>query len=176
MDTTDNDSNEGSVDFEVIKLLYERASNDWRHFDNNVWQIPSLALAINTFMLSVVFNSDLTNASNASSAIWIRSLIISLATFFTIVLLIALVKHRLHQCGKDKNLEILEKLLPLQTKRYETKDKDVVKLLEPDAYEPTGWIVGVVAPFKAHNFLALVMVFTIVMDIVMFIGIITGNW
>lgn len=173
MDTADNGSNEGSIDFEVIKLLYERASNDWRHFDNNVWQIPSLALAINTFMLSVVFNSDLIKVP---SAIWIRSLIIFLATFFTIVLLIALVKHRLHQRGKDMNLEVLEKLLPLQTKLYDTRDKDVVKLLEPDAYKPAGWIEGIVAPLKAHNFLTGVMVVTILMDIAMFIGIITGNW
>jgi hypothetical protein len=159
-----------SKEFEAIKLLYERASNDWRHYDSHVWQIPSVALTVNAFFISQAFNKDLIKLGGYYSII--RAIIIFIACLFTLVLAIALSKHRLNQQGKAKNLEIFEEMLGVHTRIFKFEKTEELKEVEENPTFPE----ILMARLKAHNWLIGVMVLTLVLDIVIFFGIIFSCW
>jgi uncharacterized membrane protein YhaH (DUF805 family) len=159
--------------FEVIKLLYERASNDWRHYDSHVWQIPSIALAVNTFFIGEAFNKDLITFSNSNYSYRIvRSIIILIASFFTLVLTIALTKHRLHQQGKAKNLCLLEDKLGMHTVIYRFEDPKVLSEIEERPFFLEKWM----GKLKTHNWLLIIMALTLILDVIVLIGILAFGW
>lgn len=159
-------------DFEIMKLLYNQYCSGWRHYDSHVWQIPSLAVAVNGFLIAQAFNRDLIAAQ---ANIWVvRAMMVFVAGLFTFVLLIALVKHRLHQRAKDKNIARIESFLPekYRTQMYNFRDAAVMKEVEPHAMFLERWL----APIFTNHWLMWVMVFTVVTDAIIMTGIILRTW
>jgi len=178
--TNDNQENDN---FEVIKLLYERASCDWRHYDNHIWQIPSLAVAINSFLVGQAFNPDLINSTfncvvpSMGNLIVepyriVRALIIFLALCFTFVLTIALTKHRLHERAKDLNLINLENSMKYKTQIFSFDDPKVLNKVEPQLTLLERWL----APRKAHRYLIAIMGLTMLVDGILFLSILLLGW
>lgn len=187
METINPDENKNQPElydgFEVIKMLYEQSCNDWRHYDSHVWQIPSLALAINILLVGQAFNQSFTGNAAAKAAQTItvlgltsfqiiRSIIVLFASFFTFVLLLALVKHRLHQRGKDQNIKDLEELLVHKRWIYDFANPKILELIEPHP----NFITRIFAPLKANLYLMWIMVLTIIIDFGIILGILFGGF
>lgn len=159
-------------DFEIMKLLYNQYCSGWRHYDSHVWQIPSLAVAVNGFLIAQAFNQDLIAMQ---SLIWIvRAMMVFIAGLFTFVLLIALVKHRLHQRAKDKNIARIENMMPKEyrTLMYNFRDPAVMQEVEPHAMFLERWL----APAYTNHWLMWVMVLTVATDVIIVAGIIARLW
>ena len=66
---------------------YEQCYEDWRHYDNNVWQLPSVTIAIASGLIAIAYEY-VTNP-------FPRFIILFLGFWLTLSLTVALVKHRL---------------------------------------------------------------------------------
>lgn len=153
---------------DILKVVYKEISENARYYDASIWQIPSVTVAINAFLIGQTFSDGLRGET------WVQALVVLSASFFTFVLLIALVKHRLHKRGKDLNLkEIYENGLEVDEKFYHEFDlqKELHKL-----EDKPGRILRRLAGMKANRWLMSVMLITIMVDLVIFVGIVCGKW
>lgn len=168
--------------FEILKLLYERAGQNWLHYDSHVWQIPSLAIALNTFLIGQIFNPDILAVKNTlpldflkislETAGIVRGLLALLAGLLTFVLLVALVKHRLHQRAQDQHFKTLEQLFGQVLKEYDFSKKKDLYEVEKHPFFIERWL----APRKTNKWLMGVMLFAIGIDLILFVGIVFRLW
>lgn len=159
-------------DFEILKLLYNEYCSGWRHYDSHIWQIPSLAVAVNGFLIAQAFSENLIVANGNNQIV--RGMMVFVAGLFTFVLLIALVKHRLHQRAKDQNIKRIEGFMPqkYRTLMFNFRDPNVLKNVEPNAMFLERWL----APAFTNHWLMTVMACTILTDAVILVGIIARFW
>jgi len=156
-------------ELEISKLAYDKHLSNWRHYDSHIWQIPSLAMAINAFLVGQAFNPELVGSNRE-----FRALMIFLSGYFTFVLLIALVKHRLHESAQDKNISEIEKHLGIDSdlsKRYPFNNTQDIKAVDPHPY----FIVLALGTMKANKWLMSVMLMIVVIDLLLCIGVIFCN-
>jgi hypothetical protein len=159
-------------EIECLKMLYQRNCEEWRHFDTMIWQVTNIAFVVNGFLVFQAFNMNLD--------LKIRIVIPIIASMFTLVFLIALIKHRLHQDAKSWNIREIEKELidneANRTKFFSFTDtKDFAQLKEFPEKKPSFFIV-LFKNAKAFNWLCWLMSLTIVIDIFLAIGIIFAWW
>ncbi|MEM1756315.1 MAG: hypothetical protein QXT72_03875 [Candidatus Micrarchaeia archaeon] len=98
----------------ILIAQYNRASNDYRHFDQLIWQVPSVSITITSVIFAVSFGFIRTNFI-------VMGLILTVGGIFDFTLLIALSKYRLMQDVRVKWMEQIEKQfdiisLPVSTK------------------------------------------------------------
>jgi hypothetical protein len=168
--------------FENIRVVYEQYSENWRHYDDLIWQVQSIAVALNGFLITQVFGESLTKAAE------IRAILMFVASFFTFILWIALIKHILHQGAQSHNIRELREQLGVKTKWFifshskskdKRRNKEIEKEIEKDielAIGPTPKLIKLVAGQKAHQWLIFVMGFISIADFVMFMGIVIRMW
>jgi hypothetical protein len=162
----ENKKDEVKYQIDFYKILNE----NWRHYDSHLWQIPSVALAINAFLIAQAFSDEL------MPYVPIRMIVVFISAFFTFVLLVALVKHRLHQRAQDKNkeslLELIQSEVPLKYEVFNFSDPAVLKNVEEDSFFIERWL----APRKAHKWLMSVLSITVILDLVVLGGIALCYW
>jgi len=161
---------------DFLKIIYKEMSERSRYYDAHVWQIPSVTVAVNAFLVGQAFAEGLQGATIA------RALVVFSATFFTFVLLIALVKHRLHQRAQDQNILRIEETFMNEKAdifhpTYNFSNVDHIRNVEqiPQNEKP-GLIVRKLGSMRAHQWLINVMSITVITDIVIFTGIILYWW
>jgi hypothetical protein len=149
-------------DIDFIKIVYKELSENARYYDSHVWQIPSITIAVNAFLIGQAFSENMKDAP------WARALIVFSAAFFTFVLLIALVKHKLHKSAQDKNIKKIEERMQLDKEFHHVYDlKTELEKVEkhPNVIE------HVLAPMRAGAWLMYVMVVILIVDAVILFGI-----
>jgi hypothetical protein len=159
---------EEDVDF--IKIVYKELSENARYYDGHIWQIPSVTIAVNAFLINQAFSD------NVQDFPLIRILMVSSAAVFTFVLLVALVKHRLHKSAQDRNIERIEKHLKLREElhfRYNFSKKEHLEEVEG---KKQAKILQVLAPVGANKGLMCVMVVIFFVDIAILLGILFRYW
>jgi hypothetical protein len=159
---------------DFLKIVYQEISEEKRHYDSHIWQIPSLTIPVNAFLIGQAFSIR----TATENPILVRGLVTLGASLYTFVLLIALVKHRLHQCAQRTNaIKIEEKFLTLPIMKYyhheyNLADKNELHIVEPDP----NIIESVLAPMKAHTWLMSIMLLTLIIDLITLVGIVFGKW
>jgi hypothetical protein len=80
---------------------YEQCHEDWRHFDNAIWQMPSIAIAVASGLLAISYEfvEDLLP----------RAVILFFGFLICSSLTVALIKHRLFLDERTKILKKIEK-------------------------------------------------------------------
>lgn len=157
-------------DTEFVKIVYKELSENARYYDGHIWQIPSVTIAVNAFLIDQAFSENVQNFD------LVRIFMVISAAFFTFVLLIALVKHRLHKSAQDRNIEKIEKHLKLREElhlRYKFSKKEHLEEVEgknPDK------ILKLLAPIGANKGLMYVMVVIFLVDIAILLGILFRFW
>jgi hypothetical protein len=95
------------------------------------------------------------------------------ASFFTLVLLIALVKHSLHKSAQDQNIRKIEKYMNLPDElHYRYNLSSELKKVESHP-NPIEWLL---ARARAHTWLMLVMGLTLLVDLAILVGIAREWW
>jgi hypothetical protein len=159
---------------EFLKIIYKEISEKSRYYDSHVWQIPSITIAVNAFLVGQSF------AENLQDVMWVRALVVLSASLFTFVLLIALVKHRLHQRAQDLNIRNIESFFLKENVRHFrpwynfSNIKDIQKVEEVDDEQKLDPVVRRVGPLRAHRWLIFVMLLTVVSDLAILIGVLAG--
>lgn len=148
------------------KIVYKEIFENSRYYDAHVWQIPSVTIAVNAFLIGQAFSDSVQN-------VCVRALVVLSASFFTFVLLIALVKHRLHKSAQDQNIRQIEESFNLEDKfhhiyKFPEELDDVEK--KPNVFEK------LLAPRSARTWLMSVMGLTILTDLVILAGILLSRW
>lgn len=165
---------EEQLDF--IKIVYRDICESSRYYDSHIWQIPSVTIAVNAFLIGQAFSAGMVEqiSSGATSTVfWVRMLVVLSASVFTLVLLIALVKHRLHKSAQDENIKKIEKYMNLPGDLHYRYDLSTeLKQVEPKP----NFLERLLAPLRAHTWLTAVMVVTFLADLVIFVGIAFGKW
>ncbi len=157
-------------DIDFIKIVYKELSENARYYDGHIWQIPSVTIAVNAFLINQAFSE------NVQDIPFVRVLMVISAAVFTFVLLIALVKHRLHKSAQDRNIEKIEKHLKLREElhlRYKFSKKE--HLEEVEGKKPDK-ILRLLASVGANRGLMYVMVVIFLVDIVILLGIPFRCW
>lgn len=150
---------------DFIKIVYQQLSENARYYDGHVWQIPSVTIAVNAFLIGQAFSEDM------KDAVWARELIVFSAAFFTFVLLIALVKHKLHKSAQDKNMKKIENHLQLQEDfHYVYNLKTELEKVE----EYPNLVERLLAQMRAGAWLMYVMVVILIVDITILVGVFYG--
>ena len=160
-------SPEDQMDF--VKMVYKEISENSRYYDGHVWQIPSVTTAVNAFLIGQAFSDSLLTPDK----IWVRGLVVLSAAFFTFVLLVALVKHRLHKSAQEKNIEKIEKYMNLQEDlhhRYAFPKEINQVENRPNIIE------RMLGSLRANTWLMSVMGLTVLVDVVILVGIALGKW
>jgi len=160
-------SPEDQMDF--VKIVYKEIFENSRYYDGHVWQIPSVTTAVNAFLIGQAFSASLLSPDK----MWVRALVVLSASFFTFVLLIALVKHRLHKSAQEKNIEKIEQYMNLNEElhhRYQFP-----KEIEQVEKRPN-FIERLLGPLRANTWLMSVMALTVLVDVAILVGIILGKW
>ncbi len=161
---------------DFLKIIYREISEKSRYYDSHVWQIPSVTITVNAFLIGQSFSE------NVQNAIWVRALVVLSASFFTFVLLIALVKHRLHQRAQDLNARSIEsfflkeKVGSFRPWYNFSKIDDIKRVEEVSSEKDLDPVVRKVGPMRAHRWLIFVMSLTVFTDVVILIGILAHYW
>lgn len=156
---------EDQLDF--VKIVYRDICESSRYYDSHIWQIPSVTIAVNAFLIGQAFSDSLEGATV------VRALVVFSASFFTLVLLIALIKHRLHKSAQDENIKKIETYMNLPAELHYRFDlKKELRKVEPKPNLLESWL----APLRAHTWLMSVMVITLIADLAIFVGIVLGRW
>lgn len=158
-------TSEDQLDF--IKIVYRDICETSRYYDSHIWQIPSVTIAVNAFLIGQAFSDSLSDAD------WVRGLVVFSASFFTLVLLVALIKHRLHKSAQDENIKKIERYMNLPDElhhRYNFSSELEKVEPHPNFFERR------LAPTRAHTWLTSVMGVTLFADIVILAGIIFRLW
>jgi hypothetical protein len=71
---------------EVIKIQYNKLSNDWTSFNGLIWAVPAVAVAIMSGMLVVAYHPELDRLPQ------VRIVILSLGSLFLFALTVEVVK------------------------------------------------------------------------------------
>ena len=153
---------------DILMMIYKETSENARYYDSHIWQIPSVTVAINAFLIGQAFSDGLRGET------WVQALVVLSASFFTFVLLIALVKHRLHKRAKDANLKIIAESEYLKVEEKFTREYQFptdLPLLEKNPVI----ILKILSGMKANLWLMSVMAITVLVDLVIFIGIVCGK-
>ena len=152
---------------DFTKIVYKEISENSRYYDGHVWQIPSVTVAVNAFLIGQAFSDGVHGAD------WVRALMVISAAFFTFVLLVALVKHRLHKSAQDKNIQKIEQYLGLDEKlhhRYRFPEEINEVEGRPN------FIEKLLGPMRANTWLMSVMAVTFLVDIAILVGIFLHSW
>jgi hypothetical protein len=75
---------------EVMKIQYEKLANDWRAFNNLIWAVPTVAVAIMSGMLVAAYHEEFSVFPQ------VRIAILSLGSLFLFALTIEVIKKRFH--------------------------------------------------------------------------------
>jgi hypothetical protein len=73
---------------DLMKEQYSKLSDDWKHFNNIIWGIPSVAIAIMTGVIVVAYSPGADG--------WPRITTLAVGSLFLFALTIELIKKRLH--------------------------------------------------------------------------------
>ena len=73
---------------ELMRIQYDKLSDDWRHFNTIIWGVPSVAIAIVTGIILAAYRPELEGLP--------RIIALSIGSLFLFALTIELVKKRLH--------------------------------------------------------------------------------
>lgn len=147
-------------DADFVKIVYQQLSENARYYDGHVWQIPSVTVAVNAFLLGQAFSENMQGEK------LLQILVVLSGALLTFVLLVALVKHRLHKDAQDRNIRKIEEHLGLPPRlhhRYNFADTEGEDFKEVEGSKPF-WIVKELAPFGANKWLMGVMAVTILID------------
>lgn len=147
-------------DADFIKIVYQQLSENARYYDGHVWQIPSVTVAVNAFLLGQAFSESMKGEK------LLQILVVLSGALLTFVLLVALVKHRLHKDAQDRNIHKIEEHLGLDSRfhqRYNFTDPQGADFKEVEGDRPF-WIVKQLAPLGANQWLMGVMAVTILVD------------
>jgi hypothetical protein len=71
---------------EVMKIQYEKLSNDWRSFNNLIWAVPTVAVAIMSGMLIAAYREEFNVIPQ------VRIAILGLGSLFLFALTIEVIK------------------------------------------------------------------------------------
>jgi hypothetical protein len=74
----------------VMKIQYEKLSNDWRSFNNLIWAVPTVAVAIMSGMLIAAYREEFNVIPQ------VRIAILGLGSLFLFALTIEVIKKRFH--------------------------------------------------------------------------------
>jgi len=101
---------------QLIVAQFNRVANDFRQFDQMIWQVPSVAVTLTSFIFAVSLNY----VHNSL----ISGIILLMGGFFDFSLVVALNKHRLYEDVRARYLEEIEKAfnikhLPLKAEEAE---------------------------------------------------------
>ena len=103
----------------------------------------------------------------------VRALVVLSASFFTFVLLVALVKHTLHRSGQDKNIKKIEDYMNFKEDMHH--HYDFQKELKQVVSKPNS-VEKLLSPMRANVWLMYVMVVIFIADIIIFAGIVYKAW
>ena len=151
---------------DTLKIMYKELLENSRYYDSHIWQIPSVTVAVNAFLIGQAFSDSLQDQT------WVQALVVFSASFFTFVLLIALVKHRLHKSGQDTNIRKIEEYLSVEKFHHLYRFPDELDLVE----KKPSITVRLLSGMKANTWLMSVMVLTALVDLAILIGIVLGQW
>ncbi len=144
-----------------LNTLLDNYCEDWRHFNTQIWQIPSVAIGINSLLISQALNNDY--------VLFFRKGIIIIAFFTTFVLLIATVKHRLIMRAKDNKKRILLKDLGLAIYDNDINFSSKDELI--NLGENTFFITKIFSRASGYRWLVRALVIVLNFDIYLFIKI-----
>ena len=147
---------------ENTRVVYQLYVENWRHYDALVWQIQSIAVALNGFLIAQAFGESMANQPV------VRAVLMFTGGLFTFVLWIALVKHLLYQRAQDYNVLGLRKSLGVQVKWFDFSKKTDVEIVMGKQPRIIRWA----ARQKAHKWLLSIMGFIAVADLILCVGII----
>lgn len=97
-----NDNN--TID--ALKKQYDKLTEDWRYFNNLIWGVPTIAIAIMTGIMIGAYH-------NLHDGSWERIASLSIGSFFLLALTIEIVKKRYHMNVISSLLKDLQKELKL---------------------------------------------------------------
>lgn len=102
---------------ELLINQYNRASEDSRHFDQLIWQIPSVGITVTSVVFAASFGFVKTNQL-------IMGIVLLLGSTFQFALMVALTKYRLMQDVRAHWMETIENNfgivpIPVSTERAE---------------------------------------------------------
>ena len=110
--------------------VYREAAADWRHYDNVIWQLPSVSIALTTGIIAATFTLIDDN--------FVRFIILLIGTFLMGSLAFSLVKHRLFHNARTDTLEDLEAKydvsFPIKRRTYIGKKGKKRKVKENDKF------------------------------------------
>jgi preprotein translocase subunit SecG len=152
---------------DFLKIVYQELSENSRYYDGHIWQIPSVTITVNAFLVGQAFSDSVKNAP------MVRTLVVLSAAFFTFVLLIALVKHTLHRSAQDKNIEKIEKYMQLDEEMHHRYD---LRIELQQVERRPGFVEKLLSPMRANVWLMYVMVVVFIADIFILAGIISRLW
>ncbi|MFP3401860.1 MAG: hypothetical protein RXP91_06360 [Nitrososphaeria archaeon] len=98
----------------LILHQYDRAADDYRMYDQAIWQIPSVSITITSDVFAVAFGFIKTNYV-------IMGTVLILGGIFDLTLLIALSKHRLFQDARAHLMDKIEKEFGIENIPTDTK-------------------------------------------------------
>ena len=112
-----NDEDKEKLKQNLIIAQYNRASYDFRMFDQLMWQVPSISITITSVVFAVAFGFIRNNYM-------IMGVVLILGGIFDFSLLIALTKYRLMQDVRARWMEDIEnelgiKNIPVHSKKAE---------------------------------------------------------
>ncbi len=122
---------------------YEQLCQDWRHYDNIIWQLPTISGALVSIIITLSFQYIRD---------WpVRCLILGVGGFLLLSLTIALFKHRFFQNTRTKKIYEIENrwtqknniTSPVQRLTKESKyTKEFFHLIPKDILEKPSWVEG----------------------------------
>jgi len=102
-----NDEDKEKIKQNLIIAQYNRASYDYRMFDQLLWQVPSVAITITSVVFAVSFGFIKNNYL-------VMGLVLILGGIFDFVLLVALTKYRLLEDVRVAWMESIEKEMGIE--------------------------------------------------------------
>jgi 5-hydroxyisourate hydrolase-like protein (transthyretin family) len=110
---------------QVMKIQYDKLVNDWRSFNNLIWAVPTVAIAIMSGMLIAAYRPEFDLLPQ------VRIVILSLGSLFLFALTVEVVKKRFHMNVITYLLQDLEEGLGLNAKfRFPLGTEDIDEYME----------------------------------------------
>jgi len=127
-----NDEDKEKIRQNLIISQYNRASYDYRMFDQLMWQVPSISITITSVVFAVAFGFIKNNYM-------IMGLVLILGGIFDFTLLIALSKYRLMQDVRINWMDHLEKEIGIEN--IPASSKDAIEFLSrrDHKHKTFGW-------------------------------------
>jgi hypothetical protein len=99
----------GNTRIDVLKKQYDKLAEDWRYFNNLIWGVPTVAIAIMTGIMIGAYQ-------NLPDGSWKRIASLAIGCFFLLALTIEVIKKRYHMNVISSLLKDLQVELGLQEK------------------------------------------------------------